>query len=170
MKINTLKTAALATAFITSPTCLLGEETTAPVEQKNDEMMKDKKADVEIIVTCNDSMQFDKKAIEIPVGKTVKLILKNVGKAPKMAMGHNLVILKKGANLQEWAMKAMPAKETEFIPTDETSQKNLLAHTKLLGPDEEDSITFTLTEAGDYEYFCSFPGHFALMKGKITAK
>ncbi len=160
-----------AAALSLSPALLLAEPSTVvPVAEKKEEAMADKKADLEIVVTCNDSMQFDKKAIEVPVGKTIKLVLKNVGKAPKVAMGHNLVILKKDANLQEWAMKAMPAKDTEFIPSDEDSQKKLLAHTKLLGPDEEDAITFTITEAGEYEYFCSFPGHFALMKGKITAK
>ena len=168
-----LTTTLFAAALTLAPATLLGEpvaEKPAPAAEAKEETKEEVKADLEITVTCNDSMQFDKKEIEVPVGKVVKLILKNVGKAPKIAMGHNLVILNKGANLQAWAMKAMPAKDTDFIPADEESKKAVLAHTKLLGPDEEDSITFTIKEAGDYEFLCSFPGHFALMKGKITAK
>ncbi len=170
-------TTLLVAALTLSPATLLGEPTTAEAPspkdataEKKEEIKEEKKADVEIVVSCNDAMQFDKKEIEVPVGKVIKLTLKNVGKAPKIAMGHNLVILNKGADLQAWAMKAMPAKETDFIPADEESQKAILAYTKLLGPEEEDSITFTIKEAGDYEFLCSFPGHFALMKGKITAK
>ncbi len=171
---NTLAAAAL----ILAPAALLAEPmadkpaaadaVTEKVEKAA--MTKEKAADIEITVTCNDTMQFDKKAIELAVGKTVKLTLKNTGKLPKTAMGHNLVILKKDANLMGWAQKAMTARATDFIPADAESKSAILAHTKLLGPDEEDSITFTATEAGDYEFLCSFPGHFALMKGKITVK
>lgn len=155
----------LAAALTLTPAALLAEPGAAATEAK-----AEKKADLEITVECNDAMQFNKKEIEIPAGKVVKLTLKNVGQVPKIAMGHNLVILNKGTDLTAWAMKAMTAKPTDFIPTAEADKKAILAHTKLLGPGEEDSITFTIKEAGDYEFLCSFPGHFALMKGKITVK
>ena len=163
-------TTTLALAALTlAPTAVLAEPAVkeAPAAEAKAE---EKKADQEVIVTCNDAMQFDTKEIEVKAGTTVKLTLKNVGKAPKIAMGHNLVILKPGTNLVTWAQKAMAAKETEYIPTEEADKEAVFAHTKLLGPDEEDSITFEVKEAGEYEFLCSFPGHFALMKGKITAK
>lgn len=160
-------TTLVAAALTLAPASLLAQETaTKAAAEKKEE----KKADVEIVVECNDQMQFNKKEIEVPAGKVVKLTLKNVGKAPKIAMGHNLVILNKGVNLMTWAQKAMVAKATDFIPTAEEDKKAILAHTKLLGPGEEDAITFTIKEAGDYEFLCSFPGHFALMKGKIVVK
>ncbi len=161
-----LTTTLFAAALTLAPASLLA----APAAGTATEKKEDKKADLEITVTCNDQMQFDKKEIEVPAGKVVKLTLKNVGQVPKVAMGHNFVILNKGTNLSAWAMKAMVAKPTDFIPTEEADKKAILAHTKLLGPGEEDSIIFTIKEAGDYEFLCSFPGHFALMKGKITAK
>jgi azurin len=155
-------------ALSLAPAALLAD----PVVEKTTttEAKEEKKADQEVVVTCNDLMQYDKKEIEVKAGQTIKITLKNVGKAPKIAMGHNLVVLNKGADLNAWAMKAMTAKDTDYVPTDKEAKKSVLAHTKLLGPDESDSITFEIKEAGEYEYLCSFPGHFALMRGKIIAK
>jgi len=164
---TTFAIAALSFAPVTLLADPVVEKATA-TEAKEEK--KEKKADQEVVVTCNDLMQFDKKEIKVKAGQTIKITLKNVGKAPKIAMGHNLVVLKKGTVLATWAMKAMTAKDTDFIPADEESKKSILAHTKLLGPDETDSITFEIKDAGEYEYLCSFPGHFALMKGKIIAK
>ena len=59
----------------------------------------DKKKVQEITISGNDTMQFDVKNFEVTSGKDVKLTFKNVGKLPKIAMGHNLVILKKGSLL-----------------------------------------------------------------------
>ncbi len=48
----------------------------------------------------------------------------------------------------------------------------MLAHTKLLGPAETDTVTFTAPYvAGDYLYLCSFPGHYSQgTKGFMTVK
>ncbi|MNR67194.1 Azurin [compost metagenome] len=46
----------------------------------------------------------------------------------------------------------------------------VIAHTKVIGGGQSDSVTFDVSKlaAGtDYTYFCSFPGHFALMKGTL---
>ncbi|YCM46119.1 azurin [Verrucomicrobiaceae bacterium 227] len=138
------------------------------------EATEEKKAEVkfdrEIVVTCNDTMQFDTKAIDVKADETVKITLKNVGKAPKIAMGHNLVILKAGSNFMAFAAKAGTARETDYIPADPASKAMVLAHTKVLGPGETDSLIFKAPAAGSYEFLCSFPGHFALMKGVITVK
>ena len=49
--------------------------------------------------------------------------------------------------------------------------KRVIAHTKLLGGGESDAVTFPVAslKAGEaYTYFCSFPGHSALMKGTLA--
>jgi azurin len=46
---------------------------------------------------------------------------------------------------------------------------SFVAHSRLLGPGESDTLKVTL-EAGDYPYLCTFPGHFAVMQGVISAK
>lgn len=122
-----------------------------------------------IEITADDTMQYNSKAFEVAAGKEVTLVFKNLGKLPKAAMGHNVVILKPGTQPATYGMAAVSAAATEYIPQDDASKALVIAHTKMLGPGEEDTITFTL-EPGEYPFVCSFPGHFALMNGVITAK
>lgn len=122
-------------------------------------------------LTGDDAMKFNTKAFEVTAGESVSLTLKHVGKMPKEGMGHNVVILKAGTPLPAFAMKAMAAKATDYIPEDEESKKLIVAHTKLIGGGESDTITFTApTEPGAYPFVCTFPGHFAVMQGVMTVK
>lgn len=125
--------------------------------------------DVEVKITGNDQMQYDKKAFTVESGKKVKLTFKNIGILPKAAMGHNVVILKKGANKVAFATAAITAGPAAgYLPA--ANKGDILAHTKLLGPGEEESIIFTAPAKGIYDYICTFPGHFALMSGVMTVK
>ena len=53
---------------------------------------------IKIVIQSNDLMKYDKSAINVEKGKSYEITLKNVGKLPKVAMGHNLIILKPGIN------------------------------------------------------------------------
>ena len=47
----------------------------------------------------------------------------------------------------------------------------VVAHTKMIGAGEDTSVTFDVSKlqsGGPYAFFCSFPGHAALMKGSIS--
>ena len=86
-------------------------------------------------------------------------------------MGHNLVILKKGISAIAFGQKALGAGANATNPLPESVKGDVLAATKLLGPDESDTITFTAPEEkGSYEYVCTFPGHFAMMRGVMSVK
>lgn len=126
--------------------------------------------EVKIEIDSNDQMQFDKNAFEVVEGQKVTLVLTHSGQLPKAAMGHNVVILMPGTNLPEFAMKCAPMAANEYLPDDEESKKLIVAATKMLGGGEEDTITFTAPAAGEYPFFCSFPGHFAMMQGVMTVK
>ena len=126
--------------------------------------------DAKIEITGNDQMQFSTKAIEVTEGQKVVLSFKHIGQLPAIAMGHNVVILTPGTSLPAFAAKCAPAKDTEYIPQDEESKKEVVAYTKLLGGGESDEITFTAPAAGDYPFLCTFPGHFAIMQGVMTVK
>lgn len=126
--------------------------------------------EVKLEITGNDTMQFSTKTLEVTTGQKVTLVFKNDGKLPKTAMGHNFVLLQPGTPLADVATKAMAAVATEYIPTDEETKKKIVTHTKLLGPGESDTITFTAGAPGDYPYLCTFPGHFGVMNGVLKVK
>ena len=49
-----------------------------------------------VSISGNDLMKFSLQEFEVQDGKPVELKFTNEGKLPKIAMGHNLVILKEG--------------------------------------------------------------------------
>jgi azurin len=121
-----------------------------------------------IKINGNDQMKYDVEKFEVKAGQKVMLTLKNVGKLPKVAMGHNFVLLKAGTDVTAFAMEAMKFATNEYIP--DKKKGAIIAHTKQLGPGESDTIEFTAPPPGKYDYICTFPGHFALMKGVMTVK
>jgi len=124
----------------------------------------------EIELTANDSMKFSATHFEVAAGQQVKVTFTNMGTMPKVAMGHNFVLLKKGADLKAFTDAAVTAAATDYVPASQA--ENIIAHTKLLGPKQSDEITFKApTEPGEYPFICSFPAHFLSgMKGVIVVK
>ncbi len=114
-----------------------------------------------------DDMKYDRTLFKVKAGQKITLDFKNIGKLPKEAMSHNVVILQQGTDINAFGAAAIPAKP-DHIPADMAA--DVIAHTKLLGPGESDQITFTLQDPGVYDFICSFPGHFGTMKGKIVAE
>lgn len=138
-------------------------ETTKKVEAKEEEPISN-----DVIIESDDNMRFSKKKIVVNGGQKVKITLKHTGKMSKKLMGHNIVILKKGTKLIEFGQKANTAHETDYIPAD--MKDAIIAHTKMIGGGEETTIEFDAPEAGEYDFLCSFPAHYAIMKGKFIVK
>ncbi len=123
-------------------------------------------ATVSLVINGNDLMQFDKKVLKVKAGQKITLTLNHTGKMAKEAMGHNFVLLKRGTNLTKFATSALDAKDNDYIPEGDA----VIAHTKLLGGGESDTITFEAPAKGSYDYVCTFPGHVGLMKGKLLVQ
>ncbi len=124
---------------------------------------------ITIVLEGHDNMTYSGDTqVSVNAGQEITLTLKNVGELPKETMGHNVVILTSGTDLAAFGVAAINAKQNDYIPADLSS--SIIAHTKLLGPGENDTITFQLDTPGVYDFICSFPGHWALMKGTITVK
>jgi azurin len=140
---------------------------TATYEKKGNPVQKLDTSTAIIRITGSDAMQFNKKVIKIKSGQKVKLTLKHIGNLDINIMGHNFVLLKKNVDLADFASKAMKAKENEYIPTD---SKDIIAHTKLIGKGETTTIEFDAPEKGTYQFLCSFPGHYGMMKGKFIVE
>ncbi len=120
-------------------------------------------------VGANDQMQYDKKEATVSAGcKEITITLKGTGKLDKTAMGHNLIVaLEKDKNtIVAEGAGAGPA--AGFV---KAGSPLIVAATKLIGGGETDTIKFpgSKLKAGEaYSFFCTFPGHFALMNGKLT--
>ena len=117
-------------------------------------------------ISGNDLMQYDKPSLAVPATcKQVTVTLHHSGKLPKEAMGHNWVLLNT-SDLQAVATAGMGAGLAKnYVPD---GDKRVIAHTKVVGGGESDSVTFStaaLKQGGDYSYECTFPGHNALMHG-----
>ena len=123
-------------------------------------------------IQADDKMRFDVTAFEAKPGQKISVTLKNVGTTPKFSMGHNFVMLDRSVNTQN-VQKFLDAASVEaahdYVPP---GSKEVLAHTKLLGPGETDTVTFTAPFIpGEYLYLCSFPGHYSQgTKGFMTVK
>ncbi|WP_243049984.1 azurin [Dyella sp. RRB7] len=126
-------------------------------------------ADCSTTIEGSDAMQFNQKSIEVP--KTCKqftVTLKHAGKLPKASMGHNWVL---GEASDETGIIADGMKAGADHDYIKPQDPRVIAHTKLVGGGESDSVTIPLAKlkAGEtYAYFCTFPGHAALMKGALA--
>ena len=126
-------------------------------------------ANCDIQVEANDAMQFNVKTIEVSKScKQFTVKLRHTGKLPKASMGHNWV-LAKTADVQAVANDGMAAGVTaQYVKPGDT---RVIASTKVIGSGETDSVSFSpakLKDSEAYTFFCSFPGHWAVMKGTLT--
>ena len=116
----------------------------------------------------NDAMQFNAKNIDVPSSCAEFTInLKHTGTMPVAAMGHNVVIAKT-ADINPIAADGATV-QPDHVKAGDT---RVVAHSKMVGGGESTSVTFPVSaiSAGGFSFFCSFPGHAALMQGTLTVK
>jgi len=119
-------------------------------------------------ISGTDQMTYDKSELAVPATcKEVTLTLHHSGKYPVQAMGHDWVLV----NTPDMSAVANAGSgaglANNYLPS---GDKRVIAHTKIVGGGESDTVTFStasLKAGGDYTYFCSFPGHSSLMHGKF---
>jgi azurin len=120
-----------------------------------------------IEVSGDDTMKFSVTEIPAKPGERLSVTLVNLGTTPKFSMGHNWVLLAPMPDVQPFLVAAAEAVTADYVPA--THKDRILAATKLLGPKERDTVTFTApTTPGRYEFLCSFPGHYQVgMRGVL---
>ena len=121
----------------------------------------------EVVLLATDMMQFDKNEIRVPAGKKVQLTLRHTGKQAVEVMGHNFVLLTQGTEIPAFGAKASAARDNAYIPQDTDA---VIVHTKMLGGGQSDTIEFDPPAPGTYDFICSFPGHYSVMKGKFIVE
>jgi azurin/glucose/arabinose dehydrogenase len=106
-------------------------------------------------------LKFDQDLITVRAGERVQLVFTNSDD-----MFHNFVLCKPGAGQSVGAAAlelGVDGTDLHYVPRDHA---DVIVHSLVLQPEETDRIYFTApTTPGDYDYICSFPGHFSLMKG-----
>ncbi len=125
-------------------------------------------AECSLTIDSNDAMQFSTDELSIDAScKQVELTLTHSGTLPRNAMGHNWV-LTTDADAQTVNQDGMQAGlDNEYVKPDDA---RVIAFTPVIGGGERTTISFSIDKLdadGKYTYFCTFPGHFAIMKGQF---
>ena len=118
----------------------------------------------------NDAMKFNLTNIDVSKScSDFTVTLKHTGKLAKNVMGHNFVVAKTSdmAGVAADGIKAGAA--ADYL---KAGDARVVAHSKLIGGGETATVKISVAKlaAGPYSFFCSFPGHSALMKGTLTLK
>nr|WP_229235970.1 plastocyanin/azurin family copper-binding protein [Dyadobacter tibetensis] len=107
-------------------------------------------------------LKFDTSELQVKAGSKIKLVFNN-----NDDMLHNLVITLPGkANAVGEAGLGLGLKGSEmgYVP----DSPDVLYHTFIVEPEKSEAIYFVApTTPGDYQYVCTFPGHYTLMQGKL---
>lgn len=109
-------------------------------------------------------LKYNKVRFTVEPGTTIRITLENTDE-----MTHNMLIVKPDTRIQ--VVKAAEAMgeqgvENDFIP----SSSNVLAHTPLLEPGGQASVTFDVpNREAIYPYVCTYPAHGMVMYGAIYA-
>jgi len=119
----------------------------------------------------NDAIQFSLSELKVSSScKSFTLTLKHVGTLAANVMGHNWV-LTATADFEGVAVAGQNAGMGQnYVPPGDA---RVIAATRIVGGGEETSVSFdasALEPGGNYTYFCSFPGHYVLMKGRLIVE
>jgi azurin len=123
-----------------------------------------------IDITGGDDMRFSVTTIRARVGEPLRLRFVSKGTIPKIAMAHNVVVLKAGTDVAQFIADGAPFRVTDFIAP--TMKDAVIAKTPFAGPGETVQVFFTApAKPGRYPFVCTFAGHFqAGMKGTFIVR
>ncbi len=116
----------------------------------------------------NDMLQFNLKEMSISSNcSEVTVILNHTGQLPANIMGHNWVLTNTNDFMAVAQAGGAAGPDAGYIPQGDS---RVIAASSMIGGSETTSVTFStnsLDASGDYTFFCSFPGHYAIMKGSF---
>lgn len=123
-----------------------------------------------IDIVGGDDMKFNVTTITARAGEPLRIRLVSKGTLPKVAMAHNVVVLKAGTDVAKLITDGAPFRVSDFIPP--TMKDAVIAKTPFAGPGETVQVTFTApAKPGRYPFVCTFSGHYqAGMKGIMVVK
>jgi azurin/glucose/arabinose dehydrogenase len=118
-----------------------------------------------IVVGTRPGLKFDVETITIKAGTKIKLTFNNTDD-----MLHNLVITEPASATDVGILAinlGISGERLNYIP----ATPKVLYHTLLLQPGKSETIYFTAPEKpGDYDFLCSYPGHYMIMRGILKVE
>lgn len=121
--------------------------------------------DAELLIESALGMKFKQTTLRVKAGQRVRLTFRNPDD-----MQHNFVLTsgKKAKAVGEAAAElGLRGLGMDYVPYTD----NVLAHTRLVEPETDDVIYFTAPEKpGIYEYVCTVPGHWMVMRGALLVE
>ena len=119
-----------------------------------------------VVKTVREQMRYDTTRLVVEVGKPFEVIMENLD-----AMPHNLVFVEPGTrqSVAESVATMPPDKlDSRGRPYLPPNDKRVLNATKLLEPGQKETIRLIAPATeGEYEYVCTFPGHWQNMYGTL---
>jgi putative heme-binding domain-containing protein len=114
------------------------------------------------IQTLKEQMKYDRTKFAVEPGMKVRIEFSNPD-----AMDHNLMVLQPDS-AEEVAMAAMLLGADGVKKSWTPDSPKIIAHSKTLSVGQSENIEFTAPEAiGLYDYICTYPGHWQLMRGMM---
>lgn len=121
-----------------------------------------------INIESNDMMQFSTHELTVPTNcNDVELTLRHSGKLPAKVMGHDWVLAKDAdmPGIVNAGLAAGPSHD--YLPQGDA---RIIAATRVVGGGESTTVKFStaaLVQGARYAFFCTSPGHSAMMRGKF---
>ncbi|KAF0802691.1 azurin [Alcanivorax xiamenensis] len=122
----------------------------------------------QVTLRGDDNMRFDLSRLTVSSRcEAVTIELAHTGKLGANVMGHNVVVTltRDFKDVATAGTKAGP--ENGYVPPDDD---RVIGASDMIGGGQSTSLTIPVNhlQAGeDYTFFCSFPGHWTMMKGKL---
>ncbi len=128
--------------------------------------LKDLRVAVFVIRTVKEQMRYDTPRLVVEAGKPFEIIFLNDDFMP-----HNLAVVNPGAREKvgplsdKMSPDQLDSKGRAYMP----NSPEILAGTRLLEPGMKETLKLTAPAVeGDYDYVCTFPGHWPVMWGRLV--
>jgi azurin len=120
-----------------------------------------------VITTVREQMRYDTPRLVVEAGKPFEIILENTDFMP-----HNLTVIKPATRQKIGELSAemtpdqLDKQGRAYLPRTRTG--DILAATRLLEPGQRETLKITAPKLeGNYEYVCTYPGHWEMMWGTL---
>lgn len=124
----------------------------------------------DLVIEGTDQMSFSAKKMSVPAScETIKVTLKHTGSMAKDMMGHNWVLTKTDDMQAIVKAGAAAGLDNNYLPE---GDDRIIAATEVIGGGESTEVEFSTEGLADEKltFFCSFPGHSGIMKGRFDIK